>query len=428
MRDTGASLGHLQALEVLERLPYAVALLEPSGGIGWTNGRFREVFGAPAGVPRELLEQLATLTAGAARLSLPRADRGPVEVLAHCLQSTRFRMLLLDDTPGEVDAAALQSMHARLAELEREATVDRLTGAWNRRYLEHAMPAEASRSRRYRQPLSAVLFDIDHFKRINDRYGHATGDAVLREISALARSRIRAADALVRWGGEEFLVLMPHTAHGAAGIAAEKLRAAIEAHTFPAVGTVTVSLGAAELLAGEDGEAFFKRVDAALYRAKETGRNRVVSDPRGASDAWAGEAPTALMQLVWHPSYACGEPTIDEQHQELFDASNALIQASLEQRANRAAFLEALKRCMESIARHFADEERILAARGYAHLAQHCGAHRTLLERAAALEAGAAKGETGVGVLVEFLVYEVVSRHILKADRDYFPLMGASLS
>ena len=301
--------------------------------------------------------------------------------------------------------------------------LDGLTGAWNRRYLEHAMPAEMSRSRRYRQPLSAALIDIDHFRRINDCFGQATGDAVLRELAGLLRRRVRAANALVRWAGEEFLVLMPCATHGAAAAAAEALRATVCGHAFAAVGHLTVSVGAGELLAGEDGGRFFQRLDAALYRAKSLGRDRVELDARGASDAWAKEAPAGVVQLVWSERYACGEPLIDAQHQELFRLANALIYAGLDPAHERVSFLAALERCLEHIARHFTDEEGILAARGYAGLEQHRAAHRALLGRAQALKRQVTQDEAGIGALLEFLANEVVMRHLLGADREFFPLM-----
>jgi diguanylate cyclase (GGDEF)-like protein/hemerythrin-like metal-binding protein len=325
-----------------------------------------------------------------------------------------------------VDAAVLQDLQKRVAQLEQDSLTDKLTGAWNRRYLDHAMAGELARSRRHRQPLAAAMIDIDHFKRVNDTYGHAVGDTVLKELVAVARSCVRASDILVRWGGEEFLLLMPFSAHRVAAVAAEKLRKAVEAHDFAGAGRVTISAGVAEYLPAEDAEEFFSRADRALYRAKESGRNRVEADPRGASDQWAREESAELVKLVWRDSYACGEPTIDAEHEELFRLANVLISASLHQDEKRGTLLAALDALLEHVARHFADEEKILAARGYAKLAQHQRAHQGLLKRALALKEAALRGDAKTGPVVEFLAHEVVAQHLLAADRDFYPLFAGA--
>jgi hemerythrin len=174
----------------------------------------------------------------------------------------------------------------------------------------------------------------------------------------------------------------------------------------------------------EDAESLFRRADEALYRAKNAGRNRVVADAQGASDLWE-KAGEAIVQIIWRDAYACGEPTIDAQHETLFRLANALIASSLRQADDSGAFLAALEALLAHVVRHFADEERILAARGYAKLAQHRGAHRGLLERAAALKEAALRGGAAFGALVEFLAHDVVAQHLLTADREFFPLFAS---
>ena len=396
---------------LLQRFPLAIALAGGDGRLHWVNRRFADLFDPEAIAPVEL--------AGLRRLQA--RDGSSLQVQVHRLEVSGGNLLVLDETPGTASAGELRALQERVEALERESLTDRLTGLWNRRFLERTAAAELVRAKRHRQPLAAILFDIDHFKIVNDTHGHLAGDAVLRELATLARGTLRASDSLVRWGGEEFLVLMPHTAHPAAAVAAQNLRRTVEAHAFPAVGRVTVSLGVAEALPGEDMEGFFARADGALYRAKKGGRNRVVADARGASDLWSTQGD-AVVELVWHDSYACGEPTIDAEHEELFRLANILIGASLRQAQDRAAFAAAIERLLEHIARHFADEERILAAHGYPRLAAHAAAHRRLLARAAELKPAALRGAATTGVLVEFLAHEVVARHLLTADRDFYPL------
>lgn len=397
--------------ELLQRFPLPIALVAGDGRLRWVNRRFEDLFD-PAALAAADLRGLH---------SLRSRDGAELQVEVHRLEVSGGNLLVLDETPATASASELRALRERVDALEQESLTDRLTGLWNRRFLERTAAAELARSKRHRQPLAAVLFDIDHFKNVNDTHGHLAGDAVLRELASLTRSILRASDSLVRWGGEEFLVLMPHTTHAAAAVAAENLRRLVAAHAFPSVGRLTISLGVAEALPGEDMDRFFARVDAALYRAKDSGRDRVVTDPTGASDAWSSSGD-AVVELVWHDSYACGEPTIDAEHEELFRLANRLIAASLRQATDRPAFLEALDRLIDHVARHFADEERILAARGYAKLAQHGTAHRRLVARALELKAAAHRGDATTGALVEFLAHEVVARHLLIADRDFYPL------
>ena len=164
------------------------------------------------------------------------------------------------------------------ARLYRLSVTDSLTRAYNRQYLYQKLPEEIERCRRYGNRLSVVIFDIDHFKRFNDTWGHAAGDAVLREVVALAGPVIRDTDSLVRYGGEEFLVLLPQTSAPSAFAIAERIRQLIEENEFR-YGEhrlkVTISSGVAEYQGAADSEGFIKQADEALYKAKTHGRNRV---------------------------------------------------------------------------------------------------------------------------------------------------------
>ena len=167
------------------------------------------------------------------------------------------------------------------------ATRDSLTGAYNRRTIEELAHKEVSRRRRVGLSATVLLVDLDHFKSINDTHGHATGDAVLKEFVATAAGQLRAQDMLGRYGGEEFLIVLPDTAREQASAAAERLRAAVSALMLD-VGTqrvrVTVSIGVAEF-SGDDHtlDTILERADAALYEAKAQGRNRITFGQRLAS-------------------------------------------------------------------------------------------------------------------------------------------------
>jgi diguanylate cyclase (GGDEF)-like protein len=175
-------------------------------------------------------------------------------------------------------ADELERVNKNLAEL---ATIDPLTQVANRRAVETRLAHEFQRERRYKHPLACILIDIDHFKAVNDNYGHPVGDKVLVEVAAAIRESTRTTDLVARFGGEEFIVVAPETTGVAAHMVAERIRRAITAKTSAkadqGMPVVTASLGVAttEVQVSTDSELVAK-ADAALYRAKHEGRNRVV--------------------------------------------------------------------------------------------------------------------------------------------------------
>ncbi len=152
---------------------------------------------------------------------------------------------------------------------------DALTGLSNRVKLDEALESEMRRAQRYRNAFSIIILDIDHFKRVNDTYGHLAGDEVLKAVAGLLTDNLRETDTAGRWGGEEFLILLPHQDRAGARRLADKLRIAIESADFPGVGTITASLGVTAHAAGDTLQGLVERADAALYTAKRSGRNRV---------------------------------------------------------------------------------------------------------------------------------------------------------
>lgn len=170
-------------------------------------------------------------------------------------------------------------------ELRVLASTDHLTGALNRRAFQLAFKSEIARCRRYGVPLSLIMLDLDHFKRVNDTYGHQAGDAVLREASNLIRSSLRDSDIFCRFGGEEFALLLPHTGMDEGTVLAERLRYAIAEKPVDvgsAMVPITTSVGIADLLSPTDSiDTMMRRADEALYAAKAGGRNQTVSASQG---------------------------------------------------------------------------------------------------------------------------------------------------
>lgn len=162
----------------------------------------------------------------------------------------------------------------------RMTIVDGLTGVHNKRYLLEMLDREISRSRRHKRPLSLMMFDIDHFKEINDTFGHLAGDYVLKEMAQAVRNRLRPDDVVGRYGGEEFAIALPETSVQDGTDIADRLRQLIQDHQFEFEGEqirVTVSAGVAELQEGMDVVQLIKAADTHLYEAKRSGRNKTCS-------------------------------------------------------------------------------------------------------------------------------------------------------
>lgn len=161
-------------------------------------------------------------------------------------------------------------------EVERLSEIDKLTGIYNRRKLDEYMESELTRAKRYHQPLSFIMLDIDHFKHINDTYGHPVGDASLQTLAKILADNLRKSDILGRYGGEEFLIICPETNSAETALLAEKLRSCVENYTFSDINSMTISMGVAEFKATDTVKELLARSDQALYQAKHNGRNRVV--------------------------------------------------------------------------------------------------------------------------------------------------------
>lgn len=161
--------------------------------------------------------------------------------------------------------------------LKIKANTDALTQIHNRAFFNAQVEKEISRSNRYQKKLGFILFDIDDFKQINDRFGHLSGDQILKEISDLCRKNIRTSDVFARWGGEEFVILVPEDSGQAAFTLSEKLRHLIETHEFSSEISITCSFGVTDYKSRETIEDLMNRADKALYKSKQTGKNRVTA-------------------------------------------------------------------------------------------------------------------------------------------------------
>ena len=330
----------------------------------------------------------------------------------------------LDEMNRTIDQlrTANDLLQRNLIEAQQHATTDRLTGAWNRERLERTVLSEMERFKRYDNPLSLLVIDVDSFKKVNDRYGHMVGDKVLKTLASIIQSTLRITDSLTRWGGEEFVVLSPGTSLSAMLLLAERLREQVARATYPSVKTITISIGVAECLRNETWEAWFQRADVALYRAKVGGRNQVQHAPE-TEFLFSAENSCSLgfSSLVWHAAYDCGHDFLDKQHQGLFALINLSLAAILEKRP-RGEVEALLDRLIKDTSQHFRDEEAVLASVGYSGLSEHASKHARVLDAAIQLAVRYHSGVVDIGELFRFLAHELVARHMLNDDCEFFHL------
>jgi diguanylate cyclase (GGDEF)-like protein/hemerythrin-like metal-binding protein len=316
------------------------------------------------------------------------------------------------------------------SKLETLSITDSLTEIANRRHFNTVLVQEIARHARSGVELSLILLDIDHFKAFNDSYGHVKGDECLRLIGQVLREcAIRPADLAARYGGEEFACILPETDCSGAVIIAEKIRRGIQTLAIhhkasTTAECVTASLGVLTMqcTAGEMADDILAKVDALLYRAKSSGRNRVefvaAQDISVILDK--EEIHGNFIQLVWKDSFCSDNPLIDAEHQSLFQVSNELFNAILSGRPSPEISI-IIGRLLADVTRHFQNEQMILEKAGFPGLQKHLEDHAKLLARGVELSGRFEASTLSVGDVFQFLAYDVVMIHMLEADREYFP-------
>lgn len=182
---------------------------------------------------------------------------------------------MFDDNGTKIGYASYRENITNTKKLEYVSTHDTLTNIYNRTYFNSTIKSKIKCAHRYSHQFGLIILDIDHFKRVNDSYGHSMGDKVLINIANTLKDNIRENDIIARWGGEEFVILLPHTQIDDAYLLAEKLRVFVEKNSF-IDNKITVSSGVGIYNKKESVKEFFEKIDNALYTAKNTGRNRVV--------------------------------------------------------------------------------------------------------------------------------------------------------
>jgi diguanylate cyclase (GGDEF)-like protein/hemerythrin-like metal-binding protein len=284
-----------------------------------------------------------------------------------------------------------------------------------------------------------MFLDLDNFKPLNDSHGHKVGDLLLIEAALRIGSCIRKTDTVARFGGDEFIVLLSELTENQsestaqAGIIAEKIRALMsepyrlvvkqdDSTELIVEHQCTSSIGVIVFDHQASREDILKRADMAMYEAKNAGRNCIVFNRPGSSKTGIDNNNSSILHLIWHDSYACGEPTIDGEHRKLYELANNLIDSAFTRNENPQQFDSDLDKLLTHVVRHFADEEIILARHHYNDLDVHAHDHKVLIEHALKLRDSAQAVGVTFGGLVNFLAEDVVAQHLLKTDRKFFPL------
>lgn len=297
------------------------------------------------------------------------------------------------------------------------AMKDRLTGIWNRIRLEEEVQKELDRYKRYNHSASLIMLDIDLFKQINDQNGHRVGDLILKEFCQVVKGCIRKTDVLARWGGEEFVVLLPNSGFTNSIAISEKIRSAIEKYKFYQGIRLTTSLGFSICQVDDNLDSWLERADLALYRAKSEGRNCVKSNDLLMREA--SNEQSNPVQLIWHAFFESGNSLIDTQHRALFEQANKLFQAILNNspKSYVSSLIDAL---ILDIEQHFKDEEVIFQNSEYSGWLCHQSLHNDLINKAKNIYQRYDKGEIKDSELLHFFMYDLVSQHILIEDSKYF--------
>lgn len=346
------------------------------------------------------------------------------------VDAERFQWLttpLLEETKRSLTQAqkTIESLQKEIEEAQRLATYDPLTKVYNRAQVESTIKKEIAKFQRLKQDSSIIFIDLDNFKRINDTYGHNVGDSVLVQLCRVTENTLRPFDMIARWGGEEFIVILPNTNFQNAHLVATRLCQLIANTAFDKVEKVTASFGVATYQADEPWNIWIDRADSAMYLAKKNGKNRV--EPQNEHDVVKPkiEQSSSFLHLVWNKSFECGHPTIDAQHQELFVHANALFTAFLngESKSNILALINTL---LSAVGVHFSDEIKILRSIHYPDVDAHEEIHKEIVRKAISAVQRYEHGQLQLGELFSFLAYDVVDIHMLKDDQKFFSFVKAN--
>ena len=298
------------------------------------------------------------------------------------------------------------------------AIKDELTGLNNRHFLDIIIEKQMEIADRFDQPISMILIDIDHFKKVNDQYGHVKGDEVLRHIAMIIRESIRGSDYAIRYGGEEFMILLPGMSQDYVVDFSERLRHRVETTDFNLLSRVTISAGVARRFKSESVQLWLKRTDKALYRAKDEGRNKVVLSNE--------EDAHPLRLYEWHAEWEVGNEIIDDDHKELVSYLKDFIKV-LDSESDGIEINEELERLVRRIYLHFRTEENELRLYSRQFSKEHMEEHRRMESKIRYYKSGVEKKEINIYAFISYIIDEVIVNHLKGEVNDMRNLIANNL-
>lgn len=301
-------------------------------------------------------------------------------------------------------------------ELENKYIHDRFTGIYTREYFNMRVHEAFSETLRHGEKLSLIYFDLDHFKEVNDTFGHARGDKILLALVDRVNNIIREEDIFARWGGDEFIILLPKTDLEGSRLLSERIKNTIEQDDFFITHGVTTSVGCSEWVFNEYLESWFKRTDSALYTSKNTGRNKVTQSDHT-------KEKQIVRKIDWNEDWNTGNSIIDSEHKALLIRSNEIIQGSLKEET----FEETIRNIsimISEVKQHFNHEIDILKSVHYKDFLEHEHIHLKLLERLNYIYHKASHQHIETSELFAFLMDVILEAHFLNEDKKYIPYLN----
>ncbi|KAF0227171.1 MAG: diguanylate cyclase with hemerythrin-like metal-binding domain-containing protein [Erysipelotrichaceae bacterium] len=304
-------------------------------------------------------------------------------------------------------------LKSKTKSMESLAMLDPLTKLNNRTRLEIDMVDYIELGNRQGLEVSLLLVDLDHFKEINDQFGHDVGDQVLTTTAKIISSTLRLDDRIYRWGGDEFLILAPQTDLLGASRLAQRILDQLSTVQLLEIKKLSASIGCAQHFLHETKEDWFKRVDLTLYKAKQAGRNRF--------EAWPNSEalPITIAKLVWNDSLNSGVEDLDVQHKGLVNLSNELYNRLISSESV-SSLDQILDQVLVDLRDHFIYESDLMKKKGFPLLEEHMKIHEKLVIEYDQLRLQLKTGETNLAAFFNFVSVKIVAEHIVKEDTKFF--------
>ncbi|MGM0379872.1 MAG: diguanylate cyclase [Bacillota bacterium] len=294
-------------------------------------------------------------------------------------------------------------------EIIEKSAKDNFTGIYNKSYFDLKVYEEMQKADRENTNLSMIYFDLDNFKNINDKFGHARGDQVLLKTTEKVKKCLRGYDVFTRWGGDEFAILLPNTNHKNAIIVAKKIKEEINNIILEEGYSLSASLGIAQRKRLEFFESWFRRADNALYKAKNNGRDQF---------CYLSADDEVKLKIYWDHNWDCKKSTIDKEHLEIVKISNKLVKSSF----NKLKYDETIRLAdvlFKAVKIHFENEIDYLEKIKYPYVKRHSLIHKNLIKKFKKLYNGLTKKEVETDTLLDFLRDVLIMEHLVDQDKNY---------